>query len=112
VGDMGKALRCLVIGIPDASFAHGSIREDEAASIPYEAWPDYTPLPEGVELVVVPLFCSTFDALEIMDGLGKQAYRGVLRIVAPRLPNRQVVLRELRAHAARHGVTLEMVDEG
>lgn len=108
---MVNALRCLVIGIPAATFAQGSIRPEEAASIAYDAWPDYGPLPEGLELVVAPLFCNDFDALEIMEGLGARGYRGLIRVVTPKLPNQQVVLRELRAHAVRQGITLEMIEE-
>jgi hypothetical protein len=52
-----------------------------------------------------------FDALEIIEALGKAGYRRTLRVVAPKLPNRQVVLRELRSHAVRQGITLEMVEQ-
>ena len=47
------------------------------------------------------------------DGAGtlEAGYRGVLRIMAPKLPNRQIVLRELRSHAVRQGLTLEMVEQ-
>lgn len=108
---MLQNLRCLVVGIPAASFAEGSLRQDEAASISFAQLPDYAPLPAGLELVVAPLFCTEFDALEMIEALGSNGYRGVLRITAPKLPNRQVVLRELRAHAVRQGITLEMVEQ-
>ena len=107
---MERPLRCLVIGIPEATFAHGSVRPEEAASIPFAALPAFIPLPEGLELVVAPLFCEDFDALELIEVLGAQKYRGALRIMAPKLPNRQVVLRELRSHAVRQGITLELVE--
>ncbi len=108
---MVNALRCLVVGIPNAQFLHGSIRPEEAASIDYDALADYTPLPPSLELVVAPLFCTEFDALEMIEALGSRGYRGLLRVVAPKLPNRQVVLRELRSHAVRQGITLEMVED-
>ena len=60
---------------------------------------------------MVPLFCNDFDALEIIETLGAAGYRGQLRVVTPKLPNRQVVLRELRSHAVRQGITLEMVEK-
>jgi hypothetical protein len=66
------------------------------------------PLPDSLELVVAPLFCADFDALEIIETLGSAGYRGVLRIMTPKLPNRQIVLRELRSHAVRQGLSLEM----
>ncbi len=109
---MSQKLRCLVIGIPEAKAAEGSLRPEEFASIGLDALDDYLPLPAGLELVVTPLFCRTFDALEIIERLGAQDYRKTLRVVAPKLPNRQVVLRELRSHAARQGITIELVEEG
>jgi len=109
---MSQKLRCLVIGIPEAKAAEGSLRPDEFASIDLAAFEDQLPLPATLELVVTPLFCMGFDALEIIERLGAQDYRKVLRVVAPKLPNRQVVLRELRSHAARQGITIELVEEG
>lgn len=109
---MSQKLRCLVIGIPAATFPEGAARSDEVASIPFAQLGAYLPLPDTLELVVAPLFCDSFDALELIETLGSAGYRGVLRILAPKLPNRQIVLRELRSHAVRQGITLEMVDEG
>ena len=109
---MSQKLRCLVIGIPEAKAAEGSLRPEEFASIELEAFDSLLPLPATLELVVAPLFCKGFDALEIIERLGAQDYRNSLRVVAPKLPNRQVVLRELRSHAARQGITIELVEEG
>ncbi|NHB77243.1 hypothetical protein [Rhodobacter calidifons] len=109
---MSRKLRCLVIGIPEAKPAEGSLRPEEFASISLDELDSYLPLPAALELVVAPLFCNRFDALEIIERLGAQDYRKVLRVVAPRLPNRQVVLRELRSHAARQGMTIELIEEG
>jgi len=108
---MAKALRCLVIGIPGAIFPEGNVARDEAASIGYDSLAGYFPLAPKLELVVAPLFCNGFDALELIEVLGTAGFRGVLRIVAPKLPNRQIVLRELRAHAVKQGITLELVDQ-
>ena len=105
---MSKTLRCLAIGIPTASFAEPTIRPEEAASITLADLAGHIPLPDSLELVVAPLFCADFDALEIIETLGSAGYRGVLRIVTPKLPNRQIVLRELRSHAVRQGLSLEM----
>jgi hypothetical protein len=107
---MSQSLRCLVIGIPAATFAEGSIRPEEAASIGFAQIDAYLPLPLALELVVAPLFCTEFDALELIETLGAASYRGLLRIVAPKLPNRQIVLRELRSHAVRQGLTIEMIE--
>ncbi|MFN4201827.1 MAG: hypothetical protein ACK4GM_02070 [Tabrizicola sp.] len=107
-----QKLRCLVIGIPEARAAEGSLRPEEFASIPLDELNGYLPFPPALELVVAPLFCNRFDALEIIERLGAQDYRKTLRVVAPKLPNRQIVLRELRSHAARQGITIELVEEG
>ncbi len=109
---MSQKLRCLVIGIPEAKAAEGSLRPEEFASIDLVAFESQLPLPASLELVVTPLFCKTFDALEIIEKLGAQDFRKTLRVVAPKLPNRQIVLRELRSHAARQGITIELIEEG
>jgi hypothetical protein len=108
---MSQKLRCLVIGIPEAKAAEGSLRPGEFASIALDGLDSHVPFPLSLELVVAPLFCKSFDALEIIDRLGAQDYRKTLRVMAPKLPNRQVVLRELRSHAARQGITIELVEE-
>ena len=108
---MSASIRCLVIGLPTARIAERNKRLAEAVSIAYSEMPDYLPLPPNLELVVAPLFSSDFDALELIDFIGSKGYRGNVRIVAPALPNRSIVLRELRTHAVRKGITIEMVDE-
>jgi hypothetical protein len=110
VTPLSDVLRCLVIGIPDAAFPDSLTGNGQAVSISLDQLDRYLPLNATLELVVVPLFCSDFDALEIIETLGSAGYRGQLRVVAPKLPNRQVVLRELRAHAVRQGITLEMME--
>ena len=108
---MTNALRCLVVGIPGATFPSGGNRLEEAASISFDAFAEFKALPVTLEMVVAPLFCTDFDALELIEALGSRGYRGVLRVVAPKLPNRQIVLRELRSHAARQGLTVDMVED-
>jgi hypothetical protein len=108
---MSQKLRCLVIGIPEARAAEGSLRPEEFSSIELADLQTFLPLPATLELVVVPLFCDSFDALEIIERLAAAGYRKTLRVVAPTLPKRQVVLRELRSHASRQGITLELSEE-
>lgn len=105
-----KALRCLVIGVPGVTFPEGSVKSDQVASIRYDELSRYCPFESELELIVAPLFCAEFDALEIIEELGSRGYRNALRIVAPKLPNRQIVLRELRTHAVRQGITLDIVE--
>lgn len=109
---MSASIRCLVIGLPTARIAERNQLLTEAVSIPFSDMSNSLPLPPNLELVVAPLVASDFDALELIDLIGAKGYRGNVRIVAPALPNRTVVLRELRSHAVRNGITVEMVDEG
>jgi hypothetical protein len=111
VKSVPDALRCLAIGIPDAVFPESMASNGNARSITHEELAGLLPLPASVELVVVPLFCQQFDALEIIETLGASGYRGQLRVMTPNLPNRQIVLRELRSHAVRQGITLEMLEQ-
>lgn len=108
---MSETLRCLAIGLPDATFPEGLASNGGALSIRHDQLAAHLPLPVSLELVVVPLFCDAFDALEMIETLGAGGYRGQLRVITPKLPNRQVVLRELRSHAVRQGITLEMMEQ-
>ncbi|HMS96659.1 MAG TPA: hypothetical protein PKA03_15840 [Tabrizicola sp.] len=108
---MSSTIRCLVIDLPSARIAERNQRLSEAISITYSQLPNFLPLPPNLELVVAPLFSKGFDAMDLIDLFGAKGYRGNVRIVAPALPNRNVVLRELRSHAVRSGITVEMVDE-
>jgi hypothetical protein len=108
---VSESLRCLAIGIPDAVFPESLASNGGALSISADQLAAHLPLPASLELIVVPLFCDAFDALEIIETLGSAGFRGQLRVVTPKLPNRQVVLRELRSHAVRQGITLEMMEQ-
>jgi|GEM_PF-1260109 len=107
---LAKGPRCLAVGLPAALVAGEGFAPDEAASIDYRSLATAAALPAGVELVIGPLFCTDFDALELIETLGALGYRADVRIVAPKLPSRQMVLRELRAHAARQGMSLKLVE--
>jgi hypothetical protein len=107
---VSDTVRCLVIGLPDAVLSESLKAGGAALLLDMVQLSDRLPLPPAVELVVVPLFCAQFDALEVIEVLGAAGYRGLLRVVAPSLPNRQIVLRELRSHAVRQGITLEMLE--
>jgi hypothetical protein len=108
---MSRQLRCLVIGIPEAKAADGSLRPEEFASIDLADFAAFTPHLTTLEMAVAPLFCKSFDALEIIEKLGSNGFRKTLRVMAPKLPNRQIVLRELRSHAAKQGITIELVED-
>jgi hypothetical protein len=102
--------QCLVVGLPEALDPERLVRPDATAIIGFADLPNYLPPNQALHLVVAPLFCAEFDALELIETLGKAGYRKSLRILAPKLPNRQIVLRELRSHAVRQGITLELVE--
>jgi len=67
-------------------------------------------VPVTPDIVVAPLISSDFDALDLLDRLSALNYRGRLRLVSPKLPNRQIVLRELRSVAFRAGIAIELTD--
>lgn len=108
---MSDKVRCLVVGIPAARIAERNLRHDEILSITFGELLAQGPLPPALELVVAPLFRTDFDALELIETLGTLDFRGTLRIVAPVLPNRSIVLRELRSHAARKGISVDLTEE-
>ena len=109
---MSASVRCLVVGMPTAEIAERNLRLGEALSVRFAELHHHFPPVPSLELVVAPLYCPDFDALELIDQIGAAGYRGMVRVVAPVLPNRAIVLRELRSHAARKGITVEMVNEG
>ncbi|WP_309664992.1 hypothetical protein [Tabrizicola sp.] len=61
------------------------------------------------QVVEVPLVGPSYDALDVLEQLSQAHYRGTLRVLAPKLPNRQLVLRELEAVARRKGILIELV---
>jgi hypothetical protein len=63
-----------------------------------------------VDLVITPLVGDGFDALEIIERLGLAKFKGRVHVTAPKLPNRHIVLRELRAVAGRKGITVDMTE--
>jgi hypothetical protein len=107
---MSTSVKCLVIGMPLRAFAGDTYKLGEVKAVDPSALAFYGPLPYSVDLIVAPLFGRDFDALEILEHLAAQGYRATLRVIAPHLPNRQIVLRELRSHAARQGILIELVE--
>jgi hypothetical protein len=107
---MADALKCLVVGVPATDIPQGSAEADGATFIRFAELPDLFPPPESLEVVISPLFCSDFDALELLELLGRNGFRKSLRVLAPKLPNRLVVMRELRSHATRQGIKIEVIE--
>ncbi len=66
--------------------------------------------PSGPETVLAPLFSDEFDALDLLERLAALKFRGVVMVVAPRLPNRLIVLRELQSAAGKRGMSIDLVD--
>ncbi len=48
------------------------------------------------DIVLAPLICPSFDCIDIAQLLHGYGFSGRLRIVAPRLPDPAIVLRELQ----------------
>ena len=58
--------------------------------------------------VVVPLMARGFDATEAIEALGLCGYQGAVWVLAPKLPNRRMVERELKSIAA--GIQVEVIE--
>jgi hypothetical protein len=58
--------------------------------------------------VVVPLMARGFDAADVVEQLVECGYQGSLWVLAPKLPNRRMVERELRSMAA--GIMVEVIE--
>lgn len=108
---MPATIRCLLIGLPQAMPGDLDVRPDEMQTLHIADIRSDAALPKGLELIITPLFRPEFDALEVIELIAKRGYHGKLRVVAKALPNRSLVLRELRAHASRRKVEVELVDE-
>jgi hypothetical protein len=107
---MADAPRCLVVGMSASDLPEGFEAAVNAAFIPFSDLPSALTPAEAVDMVVSPLFCADFDVLELLEQLGRSSFRGSLRVLAPKLPNRQLVLRELRSHATRLGIKIEITE--
>jgi len=104
--------RSLLIGPSLADLqAEGDCPQDTLA-VSFARLGDIAPGLAEVDLVLAPLVCADFDAIEVIESLGRLGYRGRLRILAPKLPNRQIVLRELRAEALGRGIRVALVEAG
>lgn len=58
--------------------------------------------------VVVPLLTRGFDAADVVEQLGNCGYAGTVWVLAPKLPNRRMVERELRSMVP--GITVEIIE--
>ena len=58
--------------------------------------------------VVMPLVARGFDAAEAVEQLGTCGYRGAVWVLAPKLPNRRMVERELKSLVA--GIHIEVIE--
>ena len=58
--------------------------------------------------VVVPLMTRHFDAAEVVEHLGTCGYQGSVWVLAPKLPNRRMVERELRSMV--QGIQVEIIE--
>lgn len=58
------------------------------------------------DAVVLSLMSNNRDAVEDLETLSALGFRGRCLVLAPKLPNRKMVLKELRHHAAGLRLTL------
>lgn len=62
----------------------------------------------GPTKVVVPLMARGFDAADVMEQLASCGYQGSVWVLAPKLPNRRMVERELKTMA--RGIQVEVIE--
>ena len=58
--------------------------------------------------VVVPLMARGFDAADVLEQLAICGYQGSVWVLAPKLPNRRMVERELKSMAS--GIQVEVIE--
>jgi len=58
--------------------------------------------------VVAPLMARGFDAAEVIEQLAACGYQGSVWVLAPKLPNRRMVERELKSMAT--GIQVEIIE--
>ncbi len=61
-----------------------------------------------VDIVITPLFGPGFDAMDLIEKLGRAQFRGRLRVFSKTLPNREMVIAELRALADPFDIIIEL----
>ena len=58
--------------------------------------------------VVVPLMARGFDAADVVEQLASCGFQGAVWVLAPKLPNRRMVERELKSLAT--GIHIEVIE--
>lgn len=58
------------------------------------------------DLVIAPLFCRSFDALDLLQLLRRASFAGSLLLLTAPLPNPRAVLSEIRK--SRGGITVRL----
>ncbi len=86
--------------------------DDDVISIAYSDLLLRTVDIANCSLVITPLFGPGFDAIELLEELAETPFCGSVRVEAPKLPNKRLVLRELRSVADRSGIHVDLVELG
>lgn len=101
--------RCLVVGLEPGG---GDIQRARYAGVRRVTFSDLGKValgPTGPDTVLAPLFSDDFDALDLLDRLCALQFHGTVQILAPSLPNRQIVLHELQSAAGKRGIRVELL---
>ena len=61
--------------------------------------------------VITPLFADGYDAVDVAENLSLFGYCGQLIAISPRLPNPNIIVREMREYAYAMNFELVMYDE-
>lgn len=79
-----------------------------AKSVRFADLPAQAPDLADIDLVIAPLIGAGFDAVELIQDLGGARFRGRLRVMSKPLPDRAMVLRELRVVANSTGIVFDL----
>jgi hypothetical protein len=109
VTQSGNDARCLIIGFDKGIRDAAQDSEAEPRAMSYRSFCRTTPDLTNIDIVVSPLFGAGFDAFDVLERLRKLGFRAMLRVLAPRLPDRHLVSQELSKTAADCGITVELV---
>jgi hypothetical protein len=100
--------KCMLIAPNEAFEAATMLAPVGAQRVEFAAMLEMKTDLTNVDLVIAPLIGVEFDAIELIEELARAKFRGRVQFMSTKLPNRQMVLRELRAIAARKGIAVDL----
>lgn len=95
-------------GIHARRYAYPALTPLSARDVRFSDLRDMAADLSAVDQVIAPLFGDGFDAHGLIQLLGQAGFTGRLCVMADPLPNRGMVLRELRAVAGPQGIDVDL----